>query len=155
SGETAPAERTPHDSTDAFFQAERHQLPFVLAADERVVRLVGDMARIAVAVGHGQCLHEMPAREVGNASVSDLAGAHERVERGERLLLRCQRVVGMKLEEIDVIGLQALELLLYRADEVSPGRADVIGLIVEAEGCLGGDDAPIALAFYRLSENAL
>ena len=44
-GEAAPAERAPHHRADALVEAERHQLPFVVAADQRVVGLVRDVAR--------------------------------------------------------------------------------------------------------------
>ena len=44
-GEPAPAERAPDHRADALVERQRHQLPLVVAADERVVRLVGDVAR--------------------------------------------------------------------------------------------------------------
>ena len=44
-GEPAPAERAPDDRADLLVERERHQLPLVVAADERVVRLVRDVAR--------------------------------------------------------------------------------------------------------------
>jgi hypothetical protein len=62
-GEPAPAERAPHHRADALVDAERHQRPFVVAPDERVIGLVGDEARVAVAVGGGERLHELPARK--------------------------------------------------------------------------------------------
>src|SRR6185312_13353872 len=64
-GEPSPAKRAPDESADVLVDAERHQLPFVVPADEGVVDLVGDVARPTVPVGNGQRLHEMPAGEVG------------------------------------------------------------------------------------------
>ena len=47
-GEPAPAERAPDDRADLLVEAQRHQLPLVVAADQRVVRLVRDVAGQAV-----------------------------------------------------------------------------------------------------------
>ena len=75
-------ERAPDRPRPTFWsRAERHQLPLVVAADERVVRLVGHVARPAVALGDGQRLHQVPAREVRAADVADLPGLHQVVER--------------------------------------------------------------------------
>src|SRR5262249_21690889 len=59
--ETPPAERRPYDRAEALVQAERHQLPLVIAPDQRIVRLIGDVARKAVFVGNGERLHQVPA----------------------------------------------------------------------------------------------
>ena len=48
-GEPAPAERAPDHRADPLVERQRHQLPLVVAADQRVVGLVGDVARQAVA----------------------------------------------------------------------------------------------------------
>ena len=61
SGEAAPAERTPDQRADFLIDAERHEFPFVIAADERIVDLVGDVSRPAVALGDGERLHQVPA----------------------------------------------------------------------------------------------
>ncbi len=47
-GEPAPAERAPDDRADLLVEGQRHQLPLVVAADQRVIGLVGDVARQAV-----------------------------------------------------------------------------------------------------------
>src|SRR5579863_7390709 len=78
--EAPPAERTPHDGAQALIEPERHQLPLVVAADQRVVGLVRDIARIAVAVRDTERLHQMPAGKIRHARVADLAGAHESVD---------------------------------------------------------------------------
>ncbi|MCY1508738.1 hypothetical protein D9M68_430580 [compost metagenome] len=69
-GEAAPAERAPDQRADALVGAERHQFPFVVAADERIVDLVGDMAHEAVLLRDGQRFHQLPAGEVGGADVA-------------------------------------------------------------------------------------
>src|SRR5579883_1338511 len=73
-GEPSPAERTPDESADALIDAEGHQLPFVVSADQRVVDLMRDMPRPAVPVGNGERFHQLPAREVGCADVAHLPG---------------------------------------------------------------------------------
>ena len=83
-GEPAPAERAPDDRADLLVERQRHQLPLVVAADQRVVRLVGDVAGQAVLLRDRQRLHQVPAGEVRAADVADLAGAHQVVERAQR-----------------------------------------------------------------------
>ena len=87
-GEPSPAERAPDDRAHLLVERQRHQLPLVVAADQRVIRLVGDVAGQAVFLRDGQRLHQVPAREVRAADVADLAGAHQVVERAEHLLDR-------------------------------------------------------------------
>ncbi len=111
-GEPAPAQRAPDDRADALVEPEGHQLPLVVAADERVVDLVGDIARVAVPVGGGEGLHQLPAREVGDAGVADLPRPYELVERGEHLLDRGGGVEGVQLEEVDVVGAEAPQRIL-------------------------------------------
>ena len=134
---------------------QRHQLPLVVAADQRVIRLVGDVARQAVLLRDGQRLHQVPAREIRAADVADLAGAHQVVERAQGLLDRRHRVEGVELVEVDVIGPQAAEALLDRVDQVEPRGADVVGARADAEGPLGGDEHPVAAALDRLAEDLL
>src|SRR6202042_516951 len=81
----APAERAPDDRANALIAAELHQLPFVVAIEQRIIGLVGDIAGIAVTVRSRERLHQMPAGEIRAADVTNLAGANELVERGERL----------------------------------------------------------------------
>ena len=105
-GQPAPAERAPDDRADLLVEGQRHQLPLVVAADQRVVRLVGDVAGEAVPLGDGQRLHQVPAGEVRAADVADLAGPDQVVERAQHLLDRRQRVEAVQLEEVDVVGAQ-------------------------------------------------
>src|SRR5437764_442470 len=72
-GEPAPAQRTPDDRPDLLVEGQRHQLPLVVAPDERIVRLVGDVTGEAVPVRHRERLHQVPAREVRAADVAYLA----------------------------------------------------------------------------------
>ena len=60
-GEASPAERAPDQRADFLIDAERHEFPFVVAADERIVDLMGDVSGPAVALGNGERLHQVPA----------------------------------------------------------------------------------------------
>jgi hypothetical protein len=50
--------------------AQWHQIPFIVAADERAKDLMGDIAWPAIPVRDGQRFHDLPAAEVGNADVA-------------------------------------------------------------------------------------
>ena len=67
---------------NALIQAERHELPFVIAPDERVIRLVGDIARQTVTIRHGQGLHQVPSGKIGDADVPDFAAADQLIQVG-------------------------------------------------------------------------
>ena len=69
-GEPPPAERAPDDGADLLVEAQRHKLPFVLAADQRIVGLMRDVARQPVLLGYRQRLHEVPAGEIRAADVA-------------------------------------------------------------------------------------
>ena len=146
-GEAAPAERAPDEGADALIEGEGHELPLVVAADERVVDLVADVAGPAVALGDGEGLHEVPAGEVGAGDVADLALADEVVEGVEGLFDGGGRVEGVQVVDVDVVGVEALEgAARERLDEVVAGGADVVGAdVAAAEGGLGGEEDVFAL----------
>ena len=95
---------TPHERADALIERERHQFPFELAAEQRIVRLMRDVTRIAVAFRNGQRLHEMPAGIVRDADVAHFARAHHGIERREHFFRRRERIEAVELQEIDAIG---------------------------------------------------
>ena len=74
-GEPSPAQRAPDDGADFLIERQRHELPFVVAADQRIIGLVGDVPCQAVPFRNRQRLHQVPARKVGAADVADLAGS--------------------------------------------------------------------------------
>ena len=102
------AERAPRDAADALVECQRHELPLIVAADERIVRLVGDIPRQPVFLRYGQRFHQVPAGEVRAADVADLAGPDQVVKRAKRLLDRRRPVEGVELVEVDVVGAQPL-----------------------------------------------
>ena len=154
-GEPSPAERAPDDRAHLLVERQRHQLPLVVAADQRIVGLVGDVAGQAVLLRDGQRLHQVPAREVRAADVADLAGPHQVVERAQHLLDRRHGVEAVELVEVDVVGAEPAQARLDRPDQVVARRADVVGAGAEAEGPLGGDDHLVAAALDRLAQDLL
>ena len=154
-GEPAPAERTPDDRAHLLIEGQRHQLPFVIAADQRVIGLVGDVAGQAVLFRNRQRLHQVPAGEVRAADVADLAGAHQIVERAQHLLDGRQGVEAVQLIEVDVVGAQPPQAGLDGPNQVMARRADVVGPRAGAKRPLGGDDHLIAAALDRLAQDLL
>ena len=105
-GEASPAERAPDERADFLIERERHEFPFVFAADEGVVDLMADVARPAVAFGDGERLHEMPAGEIGAGDVADLAAADERVESVEDFFDGGEGVEAVHVVDVDVVGVR-------------------------------------------------
>ena len=151
-GQPAPAQRAPDHRANFLIERQRHQLPFEVAADERIISLMGHVARPAVAVGHGQRFHQMPARKVRAADVANLAGPDQSVQRVERFLDGRQRVEPVKLIQIDVVGSQPAQAGLERFQQVKPRRADIVWSRSGAKRPLGRQEHPIATAFDRLSQ---
>src|ERR1700721_1867782 len=65
SREPSPSQRTPYQRSHALIQTERHQLPFVFPADQRVVHLVSNVARPPITVRDVQRFHQGPPGELG------------------------------------------------------------------------------------------
>ena len=121
-------------ATDALVEAEGHQFPFVLAADQRVVRLVGDHAREVELLRVRERLHQVPAGVVRATDVSQLARAHKVVERRDDFLDRRHRVEAVELEQVDVVRAESLEGLIHRPDESVAGGADLVRTLTVREG---------------------
>src|SRR5258707_7853906 len=62
-------------------KGQRHQLPLVVAPDQRIVDLMRNVAGPTMLRGNVERLHELPAGEVRDADIPNLAGAHDGVER--------------------------------------------------------------------------
>src|SRR5205823_5030247 len=58
SREATPPKRAPNDSADTLIFCQRHQLPLIIAAHQRIVRLMGNVARPAVTIRNGQRFHQ-------------------------------------------------------------------------------------------------
>jgi len=154
-GEAAPAEGAPDECADFLVEAEGHQFPLILAADEGVVDLVGDVAGPAVAVGDGQGFHQMPAGEVGAGDVTDFALTHKIVQRIEHLVDRREGVEAMQMVDVHVIGVETAQAAFKLLPQVVAGGAFVVGAVAHGEGSFGGDERLVALAFEGFAEDFL
>ena len=103
-GQPTQAERAPDHCADALIRRQWHQIPFVGAADQRVIDLMRNEARPAMAVGECLRLHDLPAGIVGNARIAHLPVRDQAVERAHHLLGRSGGVEGVKLEQVDPVG---------------------------------------------------
>ena len=95
------------------------------------------VARQPVTLRGGQRLHQVPAREVGAADIADLAGADQVVKRAQRFLDRSHGVEAVKLEQVDVVGAEALQRPLAGVDEMVSRGADVVDAVPGAKRRLG------------------
>jgi hypothetical protein len=64
-------------------------------------------------------VRELPAGQVRVPDVPDLALGHQLAERGDRFLDRGQRVRGVQLVQVDVVGAQPPQRLLHREPDVT------------------------------------
>jgi len=117
--QASSGKRTPDHGSDLLIERERHQLPFVLSREQRVVRLMRHVARPTMRVGNRQRLHQMPAGEVRASDMGHLAGAHQIVHRVQPFVDRRQGVERVQLPEIDRVRPQAMKARLARGDEIS------------------------------------
>ena len=109
------------------------------------MRLKGDVAHEPLARAGVHRRLQALGRDVRGGDVADLALADELVEGAERLLGRRHLVVAMRVEQVDVVGLQALQGLLGR-------RADVVGrepLAIGLRADLRGEHDRVAVAARR------
>ena len=62
-------------------------------------------------------------------------------------------IAGVDVDEVDVVGLQALEARLHRLDDLRHRR--VVGQVAVGDAELGGDEHLVAVALHRLAEDVL
>src|ERR1700733_7808850 len=129
----APAERAPDDRADALVAPKLHQLPFVVAIEQRIIGLMRDIAGVAITVRSRERLHQMPAGEIRAADVTDLACSNELVERGERLLDRGVVILPMQLQEVDRLNAEPLERALYCRQKMLARGAVVVRAVAHRE----------------------
>src|SRR5580658_1291544 len=125
-GKASPAQRTPHQRAHFFFEGEGHQLPLVFTPDERVVNLVGDKARPAVAVGDGERFHQVPAGKIGASDVTYLALAVKFVQRVLHFFDWRHGVEAVQVIDVDIVGTQAAQAGLERAAQMNARRAKIV-----------------------------
>jgi hypothetical protein len=87
---------------------------------------------------HG--LRQLPAGEVRQPVVADLAGAHEPVERAQSLLQRRQRIKRMELIQIDRLQPQPAQRPVQCACQVPRRQPGAIRGFIQPEAALRGQD---------------
>ncbi len=152
-GEPPPAERAPDECADALIETERHQFPFVIAADQRIIDLVGDVARISVAVGGGEGFHQLPAGKIGNADIAQLARAHERVEGRQHLFDGRSGIEGVQLQQVDIVGSEPFQRLFHTADQARARRACGVRSFADRKRQLRRQNDVVAPALDRGAKN--
>ncbi len=85
---------------------------------------------------HG--LRQLPAREVRQPVVADLASPHETVERAQGFLERCPRIERMDLVEINRIEPQPAQRRVQRAGQVPRGQPGTVRRVIQREAALRG-----------------
>ena len=109
------AQRAPGDHAEPGGAAEGQQLDLDRALDERVLRLQRDERRPAVAVLQRDGPGQQPRGVVRGAQRAHLAGAHEPVERLERLLERHVGIGRVHLVEVDHVDAEPAQARVARA----------------------------------------
>ena len=142
-GKTSPTEGAPDKRADFLIESERHQLPFIFAADEGVVDLMADVAGPAVTLGNRERLHEMPAGKIGAGDVADFAAFDEGVERFESFFDGREGVEGMHVVDVDVIDAEAAEAVFAGLDQMMTGGAEVVRAVAHGEGGFRGNEDAI------------
>ena len=143
-GQPAAGERRPWQDPDALVAAHVDDLQLDVADEQVVLRLQRDDRRRVTGQQGG--LLQLPADEVADPGVADLAGAHGVGEEAERLLDRGQRVPGMGLVEVDGVDAEAAQAGVEGAAKVGAGQAGVVRSVSHRKAALGGDDELVAHA---------
>ena len=95
-----------------------HDFPLDLAGEQVVLRLQRDQGREARALRDVDRALGLPAGEVRQSGVVDLAGAHGVVEEAQGLVERRERVVGVHLVEVDALDAEAAQRRVERRGQV-------------------------------------
>src|SRR6202035_5415841 len=131
-GQEATGKRTPYEQANLFGLQQGSDFPFEIAAGDRVISLKrvesGQVPELAGAKGFG----ELPCLPVGAADVADLSLRHQGVESAKRLFNKGHGIVAMNLVQIDMVGLQAAETVVYGVNNVAARSADVISPSADA-----------------------
>ena len=155
-GEAAPAERAPDERADALVEAERHQLPLVVAADERVVDLVRDVARAGRAARRPRATSSAASRRSWRRRRSGPC----RRARGRRGWTapprpgcrRRRRAAGRGRCSRCRAGAARPRRRRIRREREEPAS---FGPVAHRQAGLGGDEHPVAPALDRCAEHLL
>ena len=156
-GQEAARQRRPRDHPHALVLAQRQHLPLFLAVDQVVLRLHRHERRPAVGPRDAQHLHELPGVHRAGADVAGLAGAHDVVQRLQRLLDRRLIVEPVDLVEVDIVDAQPAQRPVDAVQDVLARQAAVVGIAAHRPVDLGGDHhlVPLGVFLQRLAGHPL
>ena len=89
-------------------------------------------------------LGELKGVHAGSADVERLAGAHDVVQRAQRLFDRRVVIEAVDLIEVDVIGAEAAQAGVDGVVDVFAREAALVGVVAHRVEDLGGDDDAVA-----------
>ena len=88
---------------------------------------MGDIARLAVAVGDGERFHQVPAGKIGARDVTDLALADKVFERVLHLFDGRERVEAVEVVDVDVVGAEPPQAVFKRAAQMQREEPTSLG----------------------------
>ncbi len=154
-GQPAAVERAPHEHAHAVALARRQQRLLDPAGEDRVRRLLG-AERLEAAAGSGPAgLDDELGRVRRAARVADLAGAHEVVERRQRVLDVGPGVGSVHLVEVDVVGAEAAQRVLDLAGDPAAAVAGAVRSLPHRPVELRRQHHVVATSGERLADDRL
>src|SRR5579883_2226336 len=97
----------------------------------------------------------MPSREIRGGDITNLAAAHEPVERVKRLLYRRRSVEPVHMVDVDVIRAEPPQTPFQLLDQVVARRADIIRPLAESKGRLCRNQQLVSFAGDRFAGDLL
>jgi hypothetical protein len=155
-GEPAAAEGAPRNHAHAVVLAGRQHHGFHPAHEDRVRRLLADVACVSAFLRHPLRFGDLRRREGRGAEVPDLAGALEIGERAECLVVIGRGIPAVDLIEVDPVRLQASEAVLDLLDDPAARVALHVRIgVVHRPVHLGRKHDRIAAALECLTDDLL
>ena len=143
-GQHAARERGPREVAQTQVLGRGDELLLDGAVEQRVLDLVGDEQRSERARRRRRRQAHLPAGEVGQADVADPPGGHGVLEGGQRLLPRRQRVPGVELPEVEVVGAQRAQRRVELGEQVAAGGVGDRVAPTEPDDALAGEHDLVA-----------
>ncbi|MNV50816.1 hypothetical protein D3C71_1428430 [compost metagenome] len=145
-GQQTTAQRRPQGGGHPQRFGHRQQFTFCGPLYQAVFHLYTCNARPATQFCQHICTGNAPGWEVGQPGILDLAGADQIVKAANDLFKRRQVVGKMRPQQIDTIGFQPLQAVLYRGNHVFAAVAGIGNTRVRrcTQGVFSGDHETVA-----------
>lgn len=122
---------------------------------QRIINLLAGVADQPLALGDRQAFHQVPAREVRATHVAHLSRALEVVKCTQGFLDRRDRIEGMDLIQIKVVGAEPAQRVFAGFDQVLTRQPDVVDPRAHAAKRFGGQQHLVTPALDRRADNLL